>query len=212
MHIRKILTAVVLLFCCSTLYGQQRWKPPHPLHPHRRPAIPADSVFTRNTPYHEPKIWPQAVYGSLLGPACGFGVNYDVRFTKSRIGLGARAGIGFAPEYTDSWYNWKDGNRADTGRHRIFVNNRPSIFAGVNYILGQPDKHCLEAGAGLTYLFGDSLWFQEGVSDRTTLGWLSIGGRRHFSNKHFLFRIAAMAMFSTNRVTPNMDMGFGYCW
>ncbi|CAL1521439.1 hypothetical protein MMC2321_05233 [Chitinophaga sp. MM2321] len=202
--------AVALFLCCSALYAQF---PRHPSHRVKKPVPESPPV------YYEPKIWPNVVYGSLLGPACGFGVNYDVRFTQRRVGWGARVGIGFAPEYAESWSkssSWPltipSRNPTDTIRHRVYVNNRPSIFGGINYVLGQPDGHCMEVGAGLTYLFGDSLWFEEGVSDHTLLGWLSIGMRRHFIDKRFMFKVAFTPMFSSNRVTPNGELGFGYCF
>lgn len=145
------------------------------------------------------------------------GVNYDMRFNGKRTGLGMRVGAGFAPQYEEKWSYYKRvpgrGTYQDTTiTHSFSVPNRPSIFGGFNYVLGMPDKHCVEFGAGMTYLFGDSLWFEEGATDRTALGWLSIAGRRHFINKHFMFRMGAMLMFSSNQVTPNLDTGFGYCF
>lgn len=77
----------------------------------------------------------------------------------------------------------------------------------------------MRAGAGFAPGYDESrtshkriYQVEEGVSGRTTLGWLSVAGRRHFISKHFMFRIGAMLMFSSNQVTPNLDTGFGYCF
>ncbi|WP_212001466.1 hypothetical protein [Chitinophaga sp. HK235] len=205
MHIR-ILMAVAFVFCCTTLFAQRKKTP--------QPRFSADTLVTAAA---DARIWPHALYGSLFSPACGFGLNYDVRFTRRRTGLGARMGIGFAPEYRDSWADkpsrprWNGSVEVDTGRHYLSVPNRPSIFGGLNYVVGQPDKNCAELGAGMTYLFGDSLWFEEGASDRTLVGWTAAAWRRHFK-RHFMMKIGGMLMFSSNRVTPNLDLGFGYCW
>ncbi|QJB34775.1 hypothetical protein HF329_27140 [Chitinophaga oryzae] len=130
-----------------------------------------------------------------------------------------RAGAGFAPGYDESRTSHKriyqGGTAWDSAVTTVIrIPTRPNLFGGINYVFGlpDPDKHCVEVGVGMTYMFGDSLWFEEGVSGRTTLGWLSVAGRRHFISKHFMFRIGAMLMFSSNQVTPNLDTGFGYCF
>ncbi|MBC9931309.1 hypothetical protein [Chitinophaga qingshengii] len=204
MRIRSI-TTVALLFCCVSLYAQT--------------AAPADSISfpPEKHPVYLPKNWPHVIYGSLFGASCGLGLNYDMRFTGKRTGLGMLAGVGFVPRYKETRLNYRlvrEGNRyRDSTTTTIAVTPaRPSLYGGLNYVLGlpNPDRNCLELGAGMTYLFGDSLWFEEGATDRTLLGWLSVSGRRHFINKHFMFRMGAMLMFSSNRVTPNVDTGFGY--
>ncbi|NML36525.1 hypothetical protein HHL17_04885 [Chitinophaga sp. G-6-1-13] len=208
MHIRTI-TAVALLFCCISLSAQ---KTPQDSTNHSRPR--------KEHPVYLPKKWPHVVYGTLLGPSCGIGVNYDTRFNGKRTGLGMRVGAGIVPQYKESWRYYKripegQGRYHDsTITHSFSVPDRPTLFGGINYVFGlpNPDRNCLEVGAGMTYMFGDSLWFEEGATDRTTLGWLSIAGRRHFINKHFMFRMGAMLMFSSNQVTPNLDTGFGYCF
>nr|WP_295868865.1 hypothetical protein [uncultured Chitinophaga sp.] len=203
MHIRMI-AAVALLFCSSFLYAQK---------------VPRDSTHLKTHPVYSPKKWPHVVYGTLLGPACGIGITYDTRFNGKRTGFGMRAGVGIVPKYEEGRVTRKLGTGNDSLRY-IFnttyqvTPDRATLFGGVNYVLGlpDPDKHCVEIGAGMTYLFGDSLWFDDKTTDRTPLGWLSIAGRRHFINKHFMFRMGAMLMFSSNRATPNLDTGFGYCF
>ncbi|SKA10649.1 hypothetical protein SAMN04488128_102822 [Chitinophaga eiseniae] len=169
--------------------------------------------------YYSSKKWPHVVYGTLLGASCGIGVTYDTRFNGKRSGFGIMAGAGVVPEYEEGRVSRKLGTGADSLRYVFNTTyhvtpTRPTLYGGFNYVFGlpDPDKHCVEIGAGMTYMFGDSLWFEEGVSSRTLLGWLSVAGRRHFINKHFMFRMGAMLMFSSNQVTPNLDTGFGYCF
>lgn len=207
MYIRMVI-AVAPLFCCISLYAQ---KAPRDSTRHPRPR--------KEQPVYLPKKWPHVVYGTLFGPSCGMGVNYDTRFNGKRTGLGMRVGAGIVPRYEETWYSRKRVPRDrtfydSTITHTLVVPDRPTLFGGINYVfaLPDPDRNCLEVGGGMTFMFGDSLWFEEGATDRTILGWLSIGGRRHFINKHFIFRIGAMLMFSSNQVTPNMDTGFGYCF
>lgn len=68
----------------------------------------------------------QSVYGELGGNGILFSANYDVRFTKSQKGFGARVGVGY-------------------------IANILTLPVGINYLAGR-SANFFEGGVGYTYL------------------------------------------------------------
>ncbi|RFS22500.1 hypothetical protein DVR12_11905 [Chitinophaga silvatica] len=121
--------------------------------------------------------YSQQVYFSIWGPTAFAGINYDVRFTGREDGIGARAGFGIIPQYTEYRRNI-NGEKQRTEYRPTIV----SIPFGLNYVLGKK-KHHVEVGAGATYLSGDSLWYDDVTTSYTWLGWWSVNYRLNLRNR-----------------------------
>lgn len=99
--------------------------------------------------YAQKTTSPEAVaqtsfFVELGGPAILFSANLDKRFTKSKLGLGARAGIGFVSGYG---IVARDYNNNFDGRNESVL----TVPLQLNYIFGKPNSvHSLEVGAGVT--------------------------------------------------------------
>lgn len=134
-------------------------------------------------------------------------MNYDIRFNGTNQGLGVRAGLGVAPDYSEKWYNRK-GQVTGTIRRPVML----TIPFGLNYIIGT-GKHFMEVGTGMTYLSDDSLCYDDITTSYTWLGWVSMNYRRTVG-KHLLMRVGLTAMASKRYVapfpTPEWGMGFRF--
>jgi hypothetical protein len=118
----------------------------------------------------------QQVYFSIWGPTAFAGVNYDIRFTGRENGIGARAGLGVIPQYVE--YRTINGSKQRT-------EYRPTILSipfGLNYVIGKK-KHFVEVGGGMTYLTGDSLWYDDVTTTYTWLGWWGVNYRLNMRNR-----------------------------
>jgi hypothetical protein len=81
-------------------------------------------------------------YAELGGPGLVFSANLDKRFKNSHLGLGGRAGVGFASSYEETIRN---GN---TDYRDVSVVTFP---LQLNYIFGRNESpHTFEVGAGVT--------------------------------------------------------------
>ena len=119
----------------------------------------------------------QQVYFSVWGPTAFAGVNYDIRFTGKENGIGARVGLGIIPQYVEY--------RKDINGVKQRTEYRPTILStpfGLNYVIGKK-KHFVELGVGMTYLNGDSLWYDDETTTYTWLRWWSVSYRLHMHNR-----------------------------
>jgi len=190
MPIRTFIT-VIALFMCSTAVTAQT----------------LSLVETGHTPAKKPPYsYSQVLYISGFGPACGVSLNYDIRFNGTYKGLGARIGFGYVPEYIEEVKEWRS---SDT--HQNIYKAKTTLPVGLTYVLAPSSKHMIEFGAGLTYMSGDSLWYDEVTTSYTWIGWMSMHYRRTIG-KHLLMRAGLAAMMANNYIAPfpTPEWGLGY--
>lgn len=136
----------------------------------------------------------QNVYVELAGQGLLFTANYDTRFTKSRNGIGGRAGIGFLSI---------DGATVTT------------IPIGLNYLLGK-GKNFFEVGLGATYLSAktgdddDDDFFFDDEDLSGLVGTMSFGYRLQPVDSGFSFRGGLTPLFNKNTFLPFYGLSFGY--
>lgn len=192
MPIRTFIT-VIALFMCSAVTTAQTLLPPDTVN------IPVKKV---------PRPYSQAAYISGFGPACGISLNYDIRFNGTYKGLGARIGFGYVPEYVEEYGEW-----GTHPAHKNIYKAKTTLPFGLTYVLAPSPKHMIEFGVGLTYMSGDSLWYDEVTSSYTWIGWMSMHYRRTIG-KHLIMRVGLAAMATAYHVapfpTPEWGMGFRF--
>lgn len=173
-------------------------------------AAAQTSSSTVNTSKKTSGNYNQVASVAFAGPACGISLQYDIRFNSGHTGLGARAAVAYVPPYEDSWkgtgdvpvyYRWYDG--------------KPTVLLGLNYVLAPTpnSKNMVEFGAGATYLFGDSLWYDDITTSYAVLGWISANYRRTIG-KRLLMRVGASIVGSkryiANFPTPEWSLGYRF--
>lgn len=190
MPIRTFIT-VIALFMCSTSVTAQTLSPTEPV----------------NTPVKKAsRSYSQAVYISGFGPACGISLNYDIRFNGTYKGLGARIGFGYVPEYIETVNEW-----GTSDSHQNVYKAKTTLPVGLTYVLAPSPKHMMEFGVGVTYMSGDSMWYDEVTTSYTWIGWASMH-YRHAVGKHLLIRAGLVAMIANNYIAPfpTPEWGIGY--
>ena len=144
-----------------------------------------------------------SVYFELLGNGGFYSVNYDIRFTDRRDGLGGRAGLSYVSEPRDG----EESNR-----------NFFSIPVGVNYLAGK-NGHFFEAGAGITYYSGN-IHLVDNVGDSVNgentngiFGNLTFGYRKQPVDGGFSFRAGVSPIITKNSFKPYWPyVSFGYAF
>lgn len=143
-------------------------------------------------------------YAEGGGPGVMFSANYDRRFKTSRLGWGARAGLGFVTVdrgYYSTGSGW-------TYEPRSVV----SVPLQINYVFGKENSpHTFEAGAGITFFDKeiDIFNFNDNTSYRT-LGSASFMYRRAPLDGGFTWRIGFSPLFGKSFVQPFGAVGVGY--
>lgn len=136
----------------------------------------------------------QSVYVELFGPGLILSGNYDIRFKKTRDGLGARIGVGYIKEKESTM---------------------TSFPVQVNYLLGKGNKF-FEIGAGASYLnithsdksiSSDYLGFGDGPM---LLGTITFGYRYEPREGGFTFRASVNPLFNSEMFTPSGGISLGY--
>lgn len=144
-----------------------------------------------------------AFYAELGGPGILFSANIDTRFKNSRLGLGARLGMGFI---TESEYDFVTGNS-----RRRSVLTVPFQF---NYIFGKPNSpHAFEAGAGVTWASKKIDPFNDFISENdeaSLFASFSFMYRRQPVNGGFNWRIGFTPMVYNGFVQPSGAVGVGW--
>ena len=170
-------------------------------------TIPGKRIYRKK----EPHSYNQVAYINALGPGCGVSLHYDIRFNGTYKGLGARIGFGYVPPYKEEY----GGRELNDPVHTNYYKGKTTLPFGLNYVLTPSHKHAhmIEFGLGLTYMSGDSLWYDEVTTTYTWLGWMSVNYRRTIG-KHLLMRVGVAAMASKSYVapfpTPEWGMGFRF--
>ena len=141
-------------------------------------------------------------YAELGGPGILFSANIDGRFSKSILGIGGRAGIGFV---TTDVYDYNTGND---------VTRSVATFPiQLNYIFGKPSSvHAFEVGAGATFTsqkidpFGSY-----GKNHATSIfGTASFMYRRQPKDGGFSWRIGFTPIIGGGYIQPSGGVSVGY--
>lgn len=135
----------------------------------------------------------QNVFIEIGGPGLVVSANYDCRFSNSREGWGATAGVGYLPNKTSSLL---------------------TIPVQINYLMGS-FQHYLELGAGGTYLkyksgtVGEFIPFHN-EANKQFVGTATIGYRYQPIDRGYNFRASFNPVFDQHSVYAYAGVGFGY--
>ena len=133
-----------------------------------------------------------AFFVELLGNGLIFSANYDMRFSQSSNGWGARAGIGYIGDVN-----------GDGGVLTIPVT--------VNNLLGTDGKY-FEVGVGITYLSADA----DFIGDNNTsdiVGTMTFMYRRQPVDGGFMWKIGLTPILADGIFVPYwIGIGIGYSW
>ena len=144
-------------------------------------------------------------YAELGGPGILFSANIDKRFTRSHLGIGGRAGIGFVTA-TDDNYDPATGNYSYNDVSVI------TVPVQLNYIFGKAvSPHTFEVGAGVTYVGKelDILNFYEDKKSKL-LGSFAFMYRRQPAEGGFTWRIGFTPLVARGYIQPFGAAGVGY--
>lgn len=153
------------------------------------------------------KVINKSFFGELGGPGVLFSVNYDQRFTKSKFGIGARAGLGFVSGYSDT-FDPSTGYYTN-GKYRSVV----TVPVQVNYLFGKETSvNALEIGAGATYLgrHTNFLDFDDSGKQLSVIGTASFMYRRVPKDGGFSWRIGFTPLFANGYIQPFGAASLGY--
>jgi hypothetical protein len=157
----------------------------------------------------ENTIGQTSFYAELGGPGILFSANIDRRFSKSAIGWGGRAGLGFVTSYEDIYVPQPGGGYYTSGRQLSVV----TLPVQVNYIFGKPSSpHTFEVGAGVTVLgrkidLFDSYYDQERSS---VFGTASFMYRRQPAGGGFSWRAGFTPLIGSGYIQPSGGISVGY--
>ncbi len=146
-------------------------------------------------------------FSEIGGPGFLFSANIDSRFTKSRLGFGGRAGLGFAQ--SDNYYNSNVNGYYRTKSIATFPFQ-------LNYLFGKDNSaHTFEVGAGVTFT-GQKLNLFDNNYNGSDPVYSSIYGtfcfmyRRQPKDGGFSWRIGFTPIISSGFITPSAAVSFGY--
>jgi hypothetical protein len=140
------------------------------------------------------------------GPGIAFSANYDFRFKETRLGLGARVGLGFVSAY-DYYYDPVTGTSYDNGDRSALT-----FPVQLNYIFGKDNSpHTFEVGGGVTYV-SKKLEILNFYDDKRTkvFGTFAFMYRRQPLNGGFSWRAGFTPIFSKNYIQPFGAVSVGY--
>ena len=141
----------------------------------------------------------------LGGPGVLFSANFDTRFKKSPLGLGARIGIGFVSG-DESVYD--PVNQYYDYRMRSVL----TVPFQLNYLFGKPNSvNAFEVGIGATYI-GKKINILDYYDDDATnvLGTASFMYRRMPKDGGFSWRIGFTPLISSGYIQPFGAVSVGY--
>ena len=126
----------------------------------------------------------KAIFFELGGPGLA-SINYDMRFSNSEKGLGARAGVG----------GFSIG-RGDERGTAIF------IPLALNYIMSKNERDYFELGAGITPVILREVFLEEGKTFSRTFGHVDLAYRLQPKSGGLFFRAAITPIFSSSFFWP----------
>jgi hypothetical protein len=155
-----------------------------------------------------PKVSKQ-FFTEMGGPAVLFSANLDSRFsTKSNLGWGMRAGIGFTIKEEEIY----DAN----GFYSTKVKTIPMLPIGFNYLFGKVGvPHVFEVGAGATVLFQktEMLNYDSHRKAGNLMGYFSFMYRRQPVDDGFTWRIGFTPLINTaGDIVPFAAAGIGFAF
>lgn len=139
-------------------------------------------------------------YAELGGPGILFSANIDRRFTKSNLGIGGRAGIGFVTDDFGDFFNDYEPKSVLT------------IPIQLNYIFGKPNSvHSFEVGAGATFTGRkvDLFSFRNNVG-QSVFGTASFMYRRQPTEGGFSWRLGFTPVVAGSYVQASGGVSVGY--
>ena len=141
-------------------------------------------------------------YAELGGPGILFSANFDRRFSKSQLGFGGRAGIGFISGYFDDYNN----NYGSIQRSII------TLPVQLNYIFGKENSvHAFEVGLGATFIGRKVDILDFDYNNPTQLfGTASFMYRRQPKNGGFSWRGGLTPLLAKGYIQPFAGFSFGY--
>jgi len=141
-------------------------------------------------------------YAELGGPGILFSANIDGRFSKSTLGFGGRAGVGFV---TTDIYDDNSGN---------YETKSVATFPiQLNYIFGKSNSvHTFEVGAGATFTSQkiDPFGFNNNTPTTSIFGTASFMYRRQPKDGGFSWRIGFTPIIGNGFIQPSGGVSVGY--
>lgn len=125
----------------------------------------------------------KVVYGEIGGPGLA-SLNVDTRFNGTNSGFGARIGLG-----------------------GFSINNTGLLLipVGINYLLSNDQKNCLELGAGISFLkvsLGIEDSNESEVTPNSSFGYLWLGYRLQPIDDGICFRAGICPLFGSGTFIP----------
>jgi hypothetical protein len=141
-------------------------------------------------------------YAEAGGPGILFSANFDRRFKKSPLGLGARFGLGFVTQ---------DFFSENTGYYQ--PKSVLSVPMQLNYIFGKSSSvHAFEVGAGVTFT-GKPVDVTSDFNETKTssvFGTASFMYRRQPKEGGFSWRIGFTPLIAAGYIQPSGGVSIGY--
>ena len=165
------------------------------------------SAQTENSPT---KLANTTFFAEVFGPGVLFSANIDTRFTKSRLGFGGRAGLGFV---TGSVYIGGITNGSST--YPVYEDRSVlTVPVQLNYLFGKADNpHMFEVGAGATYLGQRIDFFNFNRNEPPKLlGTASFMYRRVPVDGGFTWRIGFTPFIAGGYIQPSGGVSIGYAF
>jgi len=178
-------------------------------------------IINQSLNAQEKKVANKLFYIELGGPGVIMSMNFDSRFNSNdRFGVGCRLGIGYGVEQfenivakflKDFFIEEIQGNYFRNTTKRFY-----SIPAGVNYIIGKPNKASIfEIGAGVTFLTKKVMLFNYYDNDKSgnVIGHFTFGYRFAPVNGGISFRIDFTPIIGTmGDLCPMGSVSLGYAF
>ncbi|MBC7888958.1 MAG: hypothetical protein H7Z13_13865 [Ferruginibacter sp.] len=141
-------------------------------------------------------------YAELGGPGILFSANFDRRFTRSHLGFGGRAGIGFVSGDFDE----------NSSSFNTFPQSVITVPLQLNYIFGKNNSvHTFEVGLGATFLGRKIDIFDFYDEQRTQIfGTASFMYRRQPKNGGFSWRGGLTPLIAKGYIQPFAGFSVGY--
>lgn len=146
--------------------------------------------------------YDRGIYGELLGPSGGLGVNYDARFRKgAETGWGWRAGLGLGYASSSNLVALKFADDKIETYNRMY---QVTVPLGINYLVGKGNSK-FETGAGISFI--NAIYTSKSgaktVSEYGFTPFISLGYRL-VTNRGFMLRAGVLPTFDTNASDLNL--------
>ncbi len=151
----------------------------------------------------------QSFFAEVGGPGVLFSANFDTRFKKTPLGIGARLGLGFVSGYYPTQID-SFGYAYGYGNARSIV----TVPFQINYLFGKPNSvSALEIGAGATYIGRKIDVFHNdyfGQKRTQIVGTASFMYRRMPKQGDFSWRAGFTPVIQNGYIQPSAAASIGY--